>query len=287
MADFSLLAAPNFAQAALGGYQAGKAIGKQRRVDAALQTYSTDPDAGITALETADPALADQLQKNRDRRETRQALQKVFTPAAPVPAAAIGQDGGAVTAPPAAMPTPPMTAGPQINQSALQQLFAVDPVAASRIQDFASKANKEQQAQLVESQDALYSVAIGLKGLPYDQRKAKLQQLMPVLAQHHVTPDQVAGFDPTDENIDVQANLALGVKGVFDHQDKLADNSRADRNADRMDRRAAEQTDIARAGLGVRQGALDLARKRAAGGGGKAGGTAVDNSDLAYLMGGN
>jgi hypothetical protein len=60
MIDFSLLQTPNFAQAALGGWQAGQALAANRRKDAALKMLTArpdDPDA-IQSLAAVDPASA-------------------------------------------------------------------------------------------------------------------------------------------------------------------------------------------------------------------------------------
>lgn len=59
MPDFSILQTPNFAQAALGGYQAGQEIGRQRRSEAALKGYIDNPDdpAALSGLITANPEL--------------------------------------------------------------------------------------------------------------------------------------------------------------------------------------------------------------------------------------
>ena len=111
MAGFSPIETPNFAQAALGGYQAGRAIGKQKREDAGLQLYATDPEAGINALTAAGSPLAEQLRANLDRRQVQEAYSRVFAPPAAL--------GGAATAP---SRSPYESAG--IPQSAPQALGA-------------------------------------------------------------------------------------------------------------------------------------------------------------------
>lgn len=76
MANFNLLQTPNFAQAALGGYEAGRRIGFQRRRDAALSTLATrpdDPDA-FNELAVSDPGAArDFSALQKDRESTRRA----------------------------------------------------------------------------------------------------------------------------------------------------------------------------------------------------------------------
>ena len=57
MPDFSLLQTPNFAQAALGGYQAGRQIHQQNERDGALKGYLANPDdpVALRRYAAADP----------------------------------------------------------------------------------------------------------------------------------------------------------------------------------------------------------------------------------------
>lgn len=65
--DWGLAQTPNFAAALMGGYQAGRAIGREKRTQAALTGYQTDPDAAITQAYGFDPELGDQLSQRRAR----------------------------------------------------------------------------------------------------------------------------------------------------------------------------------------------------------------------------
>lgn len=56
MPDFSILGTPNFAQAALGGYQAGAALGKQRQLDSALGAVDLSRPETILPVLRADPS---------------------------------------------------------------------------------------------------------------------------------------------------------------------------------------------------------------------------------------
>ena len=72
MPDFSLLQMPNFAQAALGGYQAGQAVRQQNERQAALTGYAANPDdpVAVQRLAVADPSLGvPVLQQNQRQRQ--------------------------------------------------------------------------------------------------------------------------------------------------------------------------------------------------------------------------
>lgn len=53
MPDFSLLQTPNFGQAALGGWQAGKAISQQNEREGALKGYLSNPDDPVAGVRLA------------------------------------------------------------------------------------------------------------------------------------------------------------------------------------------------------------------------------------------
>lgn len=61
MPDFSLLQQPSFASAALGGYQAGQAMGRQKRVDAALGGVDLSRPETIVPVLQIDPQTGAQL----------------------------------------------------------------------------------------------------------------------------------------------------------------------------------------------------------------------------------
>jgi len=246
MPDFGLIQTPNFAQAALGGYTAGLAAGRDKRRQAALDTYTSNPEAGITALNSVDPELAQQLRTNQDEQNARQlraaALQgpqgaSQAPQALGAPPAVEGADVGAMPQPQAPQMQAPQVPDFALNNDAVKALFIQDPKAAADLMAFSQKATEQQRAQVLESQNALAAVGAHLQTLPYEQRKQELQRLAPELAAHGVTNDMVAGFDPTDAVIGATVAQALGVKGIleqrdkaFQRQDKMADNARMERS---------------------------------------------------------
>lgn len=60
----------------------------------------------------------------------------------------------------------------------------------------------EELAAATKRAEDLARTAYGLKGVPYEQRRATLQQQLPMLQQMGVDPQALAQFDPTDQAID-------------------------------------------------------------------------------------
>jgi hypothetical protein len=60
----------------------------------------------------------------------------------------------------------------------------------------------EELAAAKERAENLARTAAGLRAVPYEQRRATLQQQMPILQSMGLDPHQLAQFDPTDQAID-------------------------------------------------------------------------------------
>ena len=101
----------------------------------------------------------------------------------------------------------------------------------------------QRKAARERAQD-LGGFALGIKGLPYDQRRSVIQQAASILQQQGFTEEQIAGFDPTDANLQALAAQAMDLKTALEEADRQADNARADRQADETQRhnRASEAT---------------------------------------------
>jgi len=78
------------------------------------------------------------------------------------------------------------------------------------------------RAEATRRAGALATAGFSLKPLPYAQRRAALGQMAPQLASLGLNPDQIAGFDPTDANIDAITTQALGLKDAIERHDKLS-----------------------------------------------------------------
>ena len=175
----------------------------------------------------------------------------------------------------------------QANGDVVQQVMGLDPVAGLQLYKQFQTMDEAKLKQVADAQEALVGVAYSLRNLPYAQRRAALAQAAPQLMRQHpgMSADIIQNFDPTDQNLDMFAGQALGVKGMVEHN---------------MDERKFEETQRhnraseanAAAGLGIRQGALDLARKRegrigAGGAGGGGGISGMSDSDLIRMATGD
>lgn len=304
MPDFGVLQMPNFVQAALGGYQAGQAIGKQRRLDSALggvdfgrpetimPVLQADPELGVSLL-GASSKIAAATRESAVREATSNFLMdRLGKGAAKGGGQAISAPGSGVTGPvpSSAMPADPngdivvtaKAAGPTPEE----QLIRADPQAWLDIQGNLGKLDENHRKAIAEAADAQGTVAQGAMALPYEQRRAYIQQNAGFLAAHGVTQAEIDGFDPTDAALKAQSDQALGVKGILDQRDKAADNARADATLDLSRQRFAHDVShdaqtlaVSQGNLAVSQGNLALARQREgrvpAGGMGQMGGVAM------------
>jgi hypothetical protein len=116
------------------------------------------------------------------------------TPLAPWAAPA----GQSVQNAPVAAPRGPTAAD---REKLFANLMAIDPQAAVNVMDTFSKMDKAQLQQAAQTNLQLAQHATGYKMLPYEQRKAAIQRDAPMLQQLGLQPDQVAGFDPSDQNL--------------------------------------------------------------------------------------
>jgi len=249
MADFSLLGQPNFAAAAMSGYQAGQALGRQKQLDGAMANIDLERPETILPILRADPAtgaalLGTSLRYAEQKHELNKAA--AFGDAVGKYFGAGGsKPSGTVTASPAVAPSAPVSASspapittggapapadpnevvitaphPSAQGNLPQAISALVSSGAS-IEDaqhfvgLVGSMDEQQKKYLDDKQDALAHAALTLKSLPMEQRAAKLQQLAPDLLQHHVTPQQIQSAPLDDTSLDHFVNQAMAVKDVL------------------------------------------------------------------------
>lgn len=61
---------------------------------------------------------------------------------------------------------------------------------------------EQEKAAAAKRAEDLARVAVSLKGVPYEQRPVALQQQLPMLQAMGMDPQQIQGFDPSDQNLD-------------------------------------------------------------------------------------
>lgn len=139
-------------------------------------------------------------------------------------------------------------------------------------------ADKRKMAR--ENAEDLGGFAIGIRNVPYEQRKAIIAQARPILMQKGFTAEQIAAFDPTDENITALAASAMGLKEALQQADREADNKRADQQFEETKRhnRAGEAVasqNAATSAFSARTGRMSFEERKKAGGFGTPGGMPV------------
>jgi hypothetical protein len=102
----------------------------------------------------------------------------------------------------------------------LAEFAKADPEGAMKLWEFKKTASAEQKAAAMEVQTVLGNAASTLRNVPYEQRQQALEQMAPQLAQMGVSPEQLQGFDPTDNAINAIIAQAIGLKGVLEFEDK-------------------------------------------------------------------
>lgn len=83
-----------------------------------------------------------------------------------------------------------------------------------------------------EHAEDLGGFAMGLKTVPYEQRKAIIAQVRPLLLQRGFNEQQIDGFDPSDANITALATSAMDLKTALDEANRQRDDARADAQAE-------------------------------------------------------
>ncbi len=231
----------------LAGFEAGDAMRRKTVTQNALALYQTDPEAAVKALMPVDPGTALQLrgvarQDRTDAARTKAADQYGSGDVAGATQTAIG-------------------AG---DFDMARQIAAL---------------TKEQRDVAKQHAEELGSYAYSLKGLPYEQAKARIAADTPMLLKRGFKSEEIASFDPTPQNIDVVVGQAMDLKTALDHADKSADNQRADQTAAEVARHNREAEKVARQNAGTsaysaQTGRMSFNERKKAGGFGTPGASA-------------
>lgn len=194
MPDFSLLGqGPQFKDI-LSAYQSGQSARKESDTKNALALYATDPEGGISALNKVDPVLGFKLRDDYTDRKAAADRKAVFS-----------------------------EADPTKRQAAAQATGDSDTIKAVASMDAGTRAQKK------EATDAVGGFVFGLlKSVPYEQRKAAIQQNAQGLQQAGFTPEQLQSYDPTDDNLHATLAQVQTLDQALSAADKEADNMRAD-----------------------------------------------------------
>lgn len=168
MIDWGLLQPTNALGSYVSAFEAGRQRGKEKGVESALSRYAADPQGAAAELMKYDPQLGMTMQADAKRKADEERRRGYGAQFAADPRAAIG-------------------AATQAGDFDVAQAF--------------SQMTKEQQAKALEHQQTLAAIGGKLVKMPYDQRVAAMQQLGPALVARGFGQEEIAGFDPTDENL--------------------------------------------------------------------------------------
>lgn len=98
---------------------------------------------------------------------------------------------------------PPQPAGPAAGdrQALFQELMALDVDTAGNVMEAFAKMDKATASAAADRNLRLMQIAAGIMQLPYEQRRAAIQQAAGELQGLGFKPEQLANFDPTDQNL--------------------------------------------------------------------------------------
>lgn len=194
--DFGALQTPDFLGSALKHYDYGKKMRQDRDRQSALQMYASDPQGGVDAMMAVDPVMGLKL---RDDATAQMASQR---------------------------------------RAQISQQYATDPqgarTAAIGAGDFdlageLGKLDEQGRAKAKENAERMAVIGLTLKKSPYEARKPAIQQLSSVLQASGFSPEQIAGFDPTDEAIDGLVASSMDLKTALE---RTTPNWKERKNAD-------------------------------------------------------
>jgi len=285
MADFGILhPMPNFAQAALGGFQAGQQMRKQGRADEALSNIDLDRPESVLPLLRSDPAAGAALLAVAEKRQV--AAQEVERQKR-VQAALTGLGGGQAQPQGVAAQAP---VGGDIAQSDQGQLGGLSRPSQSNAAQYhpdlqsvysslmqagakheevdsflkmTAQLGKDQAAKISDQQNALATIASAMPpDMPMDQRKQFVLSHKADLMAHGVPEAKIDGYEPTDINNRLIINTAVGIEKAlqFTHNERTA--AETSRHNKVEEGQGAARIAISGGELKVHQGALGLANKK-------------------------
>jgi hypothetical protein len=106
----------------------------------------------------------------------------------------------------------------QGDQAALQGVASTDPDTYMKVRAFLAKSGDATGELAKKKFGAAGPLLVRMKAMPYEQRKAFIQQAAPVLMANGWTPEELAQFDPSDQAIDALGTTMMTIGQVLDSQ---------------------------------------------------------------------
>ena len=217
---------------AVGAYTRGRDIrtqmdaqtaakAREEAMRKAYSTYEQDPEGAVQSLMAIDPKAGMELKAQITQEAQAKARQEALGAAA----------------------------GGDLAGARKQALQAGDLDLAKQI----SAMTKEQQDAARQQAEQLAAIGYALKGKPYEERKAILQQIAPEMSQQGYDPQQIAGFDPTDQNIDAAVAQSMSLKEMIDQANTDRTFGETQRHNKATEGNAAGNLAVSRANLGLRR----------------------------------
>jgi len=86
---------------------------------------------------------------------------------------------------------------------------------AGRLIDWSQRASEAERAEALCRSKVMAPILHNLQGVPYEQRRPLIQSQAAALGGAGFSPEQVAGFDPTDQNIRSLIDSTLGMEKLL------------------------------------------------------------------------
>lgn len=239
---------PNIGETFQQSFQQGRAVARERATEDALAAYAAAPsqDALRPLAVLAPQAYASLSRNEREAAETRRAAQARSIAARfvrerdpEVPTLAVPSAPDVLAAPMQAkdprttVASPPATAGDDQEivvtgrprqvapprQTSIADIYEYDPDLAKQLTDHIGAMAKNDRDAFGAKMEAGAALAFTAKGLPADSRRDYIERNLPLLRQAGWKDDEIASFEPTDDNLDGMIALGVGAdKAIADHR---------------------------------------------------------------------
>lgn len=119
-----------------------------------------------------------------------------------------------MASPPAAAPAPAAQPSQSfsLDPATAAQLIALDPEQGARIVTAFREMGSAQAERMQRSNLYLANAAQHILSLPQDQWAGEIQRITPDLISHGITQEQIAGFQPTRQNLEYLVGQAMDVE---------------------------------------------------------------------------
>jgi hypothetical protein len=203
----------------LEAYQQGRLLKQQRVRDDALAAYAQNPTAdALRPLAAVDPAAYATLTKtNNEQDALRRAAQgrdayagylRQHDPSAP-PAAAVGASNAATTDANGDIVVTAKAPAAPVTPISIADVAQFDPEMAANLTKHVGDLDENGRKAFGQKTGTAAAVSLAASHLPLAERQAFIDDHAPLLREAGWSNDEIAGFDPHDDNL--KGMIAIGV----------------------------------------------------------------------------